>query len=70
MYTLSLVCSSSPQSLAVHRLFPRLDLQSRKPDTLSQKVLVKCRQNVANKLFISRYFNPVVPVHLYVPATN
>ena len=27
------------------------------------KVLVKCRQNVANKLFISRYFNPVVPTH-------
>ena len=27
------------------------------------KVLVKCRQNVANKLFISRYFNPVVPIH-------
>ena len=25
------------------------------------KVLVKCRQNVANKLFISRYFNPVDP---------
>ena len=31
------------------------------------KVLVKCRQNVANKLFISRYFNPVVAIH---PATN
>ena len=30
-------------------------------------VLVKCRQNVANKLFISRYFNPVVPVH---PCAN
>ena len=29
--------------------------------TLFVKVLVKCRQNVANKLFISRYFNPVVP---------
>ena len=25
-----------------------------------QKVLVKCRRNVANKLFISRYFNPVL----------
>ena len=28
------------------------------------KVLVKCRQNVANKLFIIRYFNPAVPTHL------
>ena len=26
-------------------------------------VLLKCRQNVANKLFISRYFNPVMPLH-------
>ena len=25
------------------------------------KVLVKCRQNVANKLFITRVFNPVRP---------
>jgi len=28
---------------------------------LSAKVLVKCRQNVANKLFITRVFNPVHP---------
>ena len=27
----------------------------------SEKVLVKCRQNVANKLFITRVFNPVQP---------
>ena len=33
-----------------------------------RKVLVKCRQNVANKLFISRYFNPVEPcVYLQQP---
>jgi len=28
---------------------------------LTQKVLVKCRQNVANKLLITRFFNPVRP---------
>ena len=27
----------------------------------NKKVLVKCRQNVANKLFITRVFNPVHP---------
>ena len=32
-------------------------------------VPVKCRQNVANKLFISHYFNPVVPIHLYNKLT-
>ena len=36
----------------------------------SQMVLVKCRQNVANKLFISRHFNPVVPTYPCVLATN
>ena len=28
---------------------------------LIRKVLVKCRPNVANKLFITRVFNPVCP---------
>ena len=36
----------------------------------TQKVLVKCRQNVANKLLISRYFNPVVPIHLCVQTNS
>ena len=29
---------------------------------LTEKVLVKCRQNVANKLVITRVFNPVHPL--------
>ena len=29
--------------------------------TVSDKVLVKCRQNIANKLFITRVFNPINP---------
>ena len=39
-------------------------------------VLVKCRQNVANKLFISHYFNPVVPrrapayIFMYLQQTD
>ena len=31
------------------------------PTMIIVKVLVKCRQNVANKLFITRVFNPVRP---------
>ena len=33
------------------------------------KVLVKCRQNVANKLFITRVFNPVRP-HTWLTALS
>ena len=34
-------------------------------------VLVKCKQNVANKLFISRYFNPVVAyIFMYLQQTD
>jgi len=33
---------------------------AREPACL-RKILVKCRQNVANKLFITRVFNPVRP---------
>ena len=34
---------------------------SRASPRVWRKVLVKCRQNVANKLFITRVFNPVRP---------
>ena len=34
------------------------------PPARNFKVLVKCRQNVANKLFITRIFNPLHP-HTY-----
>ena len=34
-----------------------------------RKVLVKCRQNVANKLFITRVFNPVHP-HTWLTALS
>ena len=35
----------------------------------NQKVPVKCRQNVANKLFMTRVFNPVRP-HTWLTALS
>ena len=37
------------------------DISSNVKHHVFSKVLVKCRQNVTNKLFVSRYFNPVDP---------
>ena len=37
---------------------------------VSARVLVKCRQNVANKLFISPYFNPIHPCILATNCAN
>ena len=54
----SLWCLAAPFSNCRIALNFRVSKFSR--IAIFEEVLVKCRRNVANKLFISRYFNPVL----------